>query len=77
MIERLLDTWTTYPKTVPLTIRSTDMKQQNQPTKEQVRHYMASRLTQQCPPPSIMEIRRQLGWGLMVAPSGGARREGL
>ncbi|WP_195763820.1 hypothetical protein [Pseudoduganella rivuli] len=50
------------------------MKQQNQPTKEQVRHYMASRQNQQCPPPSITEIRRQLGWGLMSAPPGGARR---
>jgi len=53
------------------------MKQQNQPTKEQVRHYMASRLTQQCPPPSIMEIRRQLGWGLMASQSGDARRDRL
>lgn len=53
------------------------MKQQNQPTKEQVRHYMASRLTQQCPPPSITEIRRQLGWGLMAAQLGGMGRERL
>lgn len=53
------------------------MNKLNQPTKEQVRHYMASRLTQQCPPPSIMEIRRQLGWGLMAAPTGGARRDRL
>jgi len=53
------------------------MNQQIQPTKEQVRHYMASRQTQHCPPPSISEIRRQLGWGLMAAPSGGARRDRL
>jgi|APAra7269096714_1048519.scaffolds.fasta_scaffold00121_9 hypothetical protein len=52
------------------------MKQQNQPTKEQVRHYMATRQTQQCPPPSIPEIRRQLGWGLLPPPeSGGWRGE--
>lgn len=43
------------------------MTQQTQPTKEQVRLYLESRQSQQCPPPSIVEIRRQLGWGLMLA----------
>ncbi|CAN7253523.1 hypothetical protein LJR289_001030 [Pseudoduganella sp. LjRoot289] len=42
------------------------MTQQTQPTKEQVRLYLESRQSQQCPPPSIVEIRRQLGWGLML-----------
>lgn len=40
-------------------------EQERQPSKEQIRRYMASRQEQQCPPPSIMEIRRQLGWGLL------------
>jgi hypothetical protein len=56
-------------------IWSKEMTQQTQPTKEQVRHYMESRQTQQCPPPSIPEIRRQLGWGLMQMQESD-RREG-
>lgn len=46
-----------------------------QPTKEQIRQYLAARLTQQSPPPSMTEIRRQLGWGLMAPASCGARRD--
>lgn len=43
------------------------MGQQQQPSKEQIRQYMAERQAQQCPPPSMPEIRRQLGWGLISA----------
>jgi hypothetical protein len=39
----------------------------NQPTKEQVRAYMAAREAARRPPPSPEEIRRQLNWRL--APS--------
>ncbi len=35
-----------------------------QPTKEQVRAYMAERERARLPPPSPEEIRRQLGWRL-------------
>jgi hypothetical protein len=45
----------------------TTMGQQQQPSKEQIRQYMESRQAQQCPPPSMPEIRRQLGWGLIAA----------
>lgn len=34
------------------------------PTKEQVREYMERRIESPKPPPSIKEIRRQLGWEL-------------
>ena len=34
------------------------------PTKEQVRAYMAARETARRPPPAPEEIRRQLGWRL-------------
>lgn len=43
------------------------MTQQNQPTKEQIRQYLEARLSQDCPPPSMTDIRRQLGWGLTAA----------
>ncbi len=36
-----------------------------QPTKEQVRAYMAERELARRPPPSPAEIRRQLGWRLV------------
>lgn len=52
------------------------MTQQTQPTKEQVRLYMEARKTQQCPPPSIPEIRRQLGWGLTQLSTSDGRRDG-
>jgi hypothetical protein len=40
------------------------MNQPKHPTKEQVRQYLALRQKENCPPPSIKEIRRQLGWNL-------------
>jgi hypothetical protein len=46
------------------------MSQQKQPSKEQIRHYLASRQTQNCAPPSMPEIRRQLGWDLVHPVSG-------
>jgi hypothetical protein len=52
------------------------MKVQNQPTKEQVRHYLTSRRSQKSPPPSIVEIRRQLGWGFTAVPVDGGRGDG-
>jgi len=42
------------------------MKTHTQPTKEQVRQYLETRRTQASPPPSITEIRRQLGWTFMT-----------
>lgn len=51
------------------------MTQQTQPTKEQVRLYMEARQNQQCPPPSIGEIRRQLGWGMTQMAVVEGRRE--
>jgi hypothetical protein len=35
-----------------------------QPTKEQIRQYMVQRQAAHSPPPSMKEIRRQLGWEL-------------
>ncbi len=35
------------------------------PTKEQVRTFLKNRLAEHLPPPSIIEIRRQLGWDLV------------
>lgn len=49
------------------------MKPKQQPSKEAVRDFMASRQKQQTPPPSIEEIRRQLGWGLNPANKAGNR----
>jgi len=34
----------------------------NQPTKEQIRHYMQQRRLAHRPPPPLKEIRRLLGW---------------
>ncbi|PRC93844.1 hypothetical protein S2091_1453 [Solimicrobium silvestre] len=36
------------------------------PTKEQVRHYMHERQAEKMPPPSTDEIRRRLGWDLIL-----------
>jgi hypothetical protein len=47
--------------------QETEMAQQQQPSKEQIRQYMEARQAQQCPPPSMPEIRRQLGWGLIAS----------
>ncbi|MFL6672628.1 MAG: hypothetical protein ACJ8LG_04955 [Massilia sp.] len=44
----------------------------NQPTKEQVRAYMASRGRAHRPPPAPEDIRRQLGWGLAPAEANSA-----
>ena len=40
------------------------MNTNKQPTKEQVRHYMAQRQSEHKIPPSLQEIRRRLGWEL-------------
>jgi hypothetical protein len=42
-------------------------RQITQPTKEQVRAYMARRESARRPPPPPAEIRRELGWGLKPA----------
>ncbi len=36
-----------------------------QPTKEQVRQYMAQRQAEHREPPALKEIRRRLGWELV------------
>ncbi len=36
------------------------------PTKEQVRHYMHQRQAEKLPLPTTDEIRRRLGWNLIV-----------
>lgn len=41
------------------------MNMPKQPTKEQVRAYMARRQSARRPPPEMNEIRRQLGWDLV------------
>ncbi len=51
------------------------MTQSSQPTKEQVRLYMEARKNQQCPPPSIPEIRRQLGWAMLHTAEPDSRRD--
>ncbi len=62
------------PKMKPQHIHlETTMGQQQQPSKEQIRQYMERRQAQQCPPPSMPEIRRQLGWGLVAANEAGRR----
>lgn len=35
------------------------------PTKEHLREYLAQRAKSENPPPSIAEVRRALGWGLV------------
>jgi hypothetical protein len=44
------------------------MPQQPRPTKEQTRAYLQERQRSKEPPPSIEEIRRQLGWFLKPDP---------
>lgn len=41
------------------------MTQQTHPTKEQIRQYLEARQAERCPPPSMQEIRRQLGWDML------------
>jgi hypothetical protein len=36
------------------------------PTKESVRDWLRQRVTEHAPLPSLEEIRRQLGWGLVA-----------
>lgn len=40
------------------------MNQQPKPTKEQIRVWLAKRVVEHKPPPSLEEVRRQLGWEL-------------
>jgi len=42
------------------------MNQQNHPSKEQVRDYLKQRQSEHSPPPDIREIRRKLGWELIM-----------
>ncbi|MES2117420.1 MAG: hypothetical protein V4578_19825 [Pseudomonadota bacterium] len=44
------------------------MDKVKQPSKEQVRQYMEQRRAANDPPPSMDEIRRQLGWQLVALP---------
>jgi hypothetical protein len=39
----------------------------NHPPKHLVREYLERRAREQKPPPSPEEIRRQLGWGMLMA----------
>lgn len=41
-----------------------------QPTKDQVRAFLKSRQKAHKPPPPIAEIRRQLGWDLVIKEKG-------
>jgi len=42
------------------------MTQANHPSKYAIRQYMERRSHETLPPPSPEEIRRQLGWGLLL-----------
>jgi hypothetical protein len=42
------------------------MQKPAQTTKEQIRQYLLQRRAAPNPPPSIQEIRRQLGWDLAI-----------
>ena len=42
------------------------MTQVNHPSKYVIRQYLEPRSQEAKPPPSLEEIRRQLGWGLLV-----------
>lgn len=46
------------------------MEHISQPSKEQIRRYIATRQAEHKAPPSIEEIRRQLGWTLCNRVSG-------
>jgi hypothetical protein len=51
------------------------MDQFTVPTKQQVRQYLEQRIESRTPPPSMEEIRRNLGWGLIeMARQSTARR---
>lgn len=51
------------------------MTQTTHPTKEQVREYMDRRTHSAEPPPTLEEIRRQLGWDLFPPNNGPDRPE--
>ncbi|MES2264551.1 MAG: hypothetical protein V4724_39135 [Pseudomonadota bacterium] len=40
----------------------------SQPTKEQVRQYMAQRRAERTEPPAPAEVRRRLGWNMLPQP---------
>ena len=42
------------------------MTQANHPSKDAIRKYLERRSHESKPPPSPEEIRRQLGWGLLL-----------
>jgi hypothetical protein len=42
------------------------MTQANHPSKYEIRKYLERRTQEKTPPPSPEEIRRQLGWGLLM-----------
>jgi hypothetical protein len=46
------------------------MEHIKQPSKEQVRHYLQQRQAEHKSPPTLEEIRRQLGWQLCADASG-------
>lgn len=43
------------------------MTQVNHPSKYVIRMYLERRLQETKPPPSLEEVRRQLGWGLLMS----------
>lgn len=43
------------------------MTQVSHPSKYVIRMYLERRLQETKPPPSLEEIRRQLGWGLLMS----------
>jgi hypothetical protein len=43
------------------------MPQTSKPSNQQVRDWLQERQAQRTPPPSLEEIRRQLGWELVQA----------
>ena len=49
------------------------MQKPAQTTKEQIRQYLLQRRAAPNPPPSIQEIRRQLGWDLANRPAPATR----
>lgn len=45
----------------------------NHPTKQEVRYWLTRRRFSKLPPPEPQELRRQLGWGLIVSSDDMAR----
>lgn len=50
------------------------MTQTSKPSNQQVRNWMHQRQADRSPPPSLEEVRRQLGWGLVEAQRGMTNR---